>query len=110
MYAIDKPLMNKEAILKGFLSGTLFAGFFILEGSVIIKSIVFIYGFLVILDDLLPSREINDYPILSLICLVIGFVLAFPIAGIFGLYMPIIILATTVLYIIKIKKAYATRV
>ncbi len=110
MYLSDKPLVNKDALFKGFLSGSLFAGFFILQSSLIIKVVVLIYGFLVILDDLLPSKEINDYPMLALVGLGLGFILAFVISAAIDFYIPIIILITTIIYVIKIKNSYATRI
>ena len=108
MYFSDKPLLNRVALFKGFLAGSLFAGFFILETSFLVKLVVLVYGLLVILDDLLPSREINDYPMLALLGLGLGFILAFLISSVISFYMYIIILITTIIYIIKIKNSYAT--
>lgn len=97
MYA-EKPLLNARSMLKGFLAGGMFAGFFVLEADIFLKIIVFIYGIFVIADDLLPSREEEDYPLLSLIALVVGFIAGLLATSFSGIYTLLIIIIASIIY------------
>src|SRR3989344_4027850 len=101
----EKPLLNWIVVFSGFLSGGLLAGFFVLQTTLLIKSLVFIYGLFVIFDALLPDREENDYPILALLGLFIGFLVAFGANLIkFNSYILIIVAITSIVYIYKTVK------
>ncbi len=101
----DKPIFSPLAFIKGFLSGSLLAGAFILQASIFLKLTIFIFGFLVILDSIFPSKEEDDYPLISLLGLVVGFVAAslFSAAKL-DIYVILIILVAFIFYIIKTAK------
>lgn len=86
-------------MLKGFLAGGLFAAFFILETILILKIILLVYALIVLIDDLFPSREDEDYPILSLICLILGFVVALLATPFAGIYTFLVFILATIMYV-----------
>ena len=72
-----KSLLNAKALLMGFISGSLLSAPFILAADVLLKMGVVVYGLLVLLDVLIPSREQDYSPAISIMAAVAGFVLSF---------------------------------
>jgi len=101
----EKPLLSTKSIIKGAAAGGLLAGAFIIQTALVVKFIFFISGFLVILDAVLPVQMEKDYPLLSLIGFVIGFLIAlgFSIAKL-DIYVILLLLATAVIYAVKLAK------
>lgn len=101
----EKPLLSTKSIIKGAAAGGLLAGAFIVQTALVVKFIFFISGFLVIMDAVLPVQMEKDYPLLSLIGFVIGFLIAlgFSIAKL-DIYVILLLLATAVIYAVKLAK------
>ena len=101
----DRPLLNIKCIIKGAAAGGLLAGAFIIPTAIIVKFIFFIAGFLVIVDDVMPSENQFDYPLLSLVGFGLGFLVAvgFSLAK-FDFYAVLLLFVTVLVYLVKLAK------
>jgi len=110
----EKALIDWSAIGKGFIAGGLLSGFYLLHTHLLLKSLVFIYGIIVMLDALIPKKEEHDYPLLSLFGLFVGFLVAFWTKLIkFDSYLLIVIAIASVIYLYKLlsyRRLHATRI
>ncbi len=103
---MEKPLLNSAAFVKGLLSGGLLASSFILGFDLFFRFGIFIFGFLVILDSILPSKEEADYPLLALIGFGLGVLVSvlFNITG-SDIYSLIILVVSALFYLYKAGKS-----
>lgn len=74
------PIVGKLSALKGFLSGSLMAGGLFVPYGAVLQAILFIIGFLVFLDSVIPVNR-GIYVITSVFFLLTGAVIEFILAA-----------------------------
>ena len=99
----EATIVGKLAVWKGFLAGSLFLISFFINTHMVFKALIFVYGLIVVLDGLLPSKQEQYYPISLFSGLLVGFVLSIVFYHYLGLYyVSIILVLATLMYIYRI--------
>jgi hypothetical protein len=101
------PIVGKLSALKGFLSGSLMAGGLFIPYGAALQAILFIIGFLVFLDSVIPANK-GIYVITTIFFLLIGTIIEFVLAATnitaASLWFILMFLLTVVIYLVRLGK------
>lgn len=101
------PIVGKISALKGFLSGSLMAGGLFVPYGAALQAVLFIIGFLVFLDTIIPANK-GLYGVTTIFFLFIGAVIEFALAVADATYasasawLIVVFLLTIIIYFVRL--------
>ncbi len=98
----NKPLLNWKVILLGFLAGSLLSAPFALNTGSFIEWPIFVFGLFVALYVIIPSKEEEYMPIISILSMVMGFIISIVLSSKYSLYLPLVAGVAVAVIILKL--------